>query len=92
MTRGGKICDNATKRDGSKICYEVWRHGWRHEAAVTQTASADVAGFILKLEQSGLAADAEIFRRAAMLHGVRDMEAIVKTALREWRAKREQSA
>jgi hypothetical protein len=92
MTRGGrKICDGTTKRGGSKISEQVWCRGWRHQAAATQTASAEVAGFIHKLEQNGLRDGAEIFRRAAMFHGVQNIEAIVQTALEGWRAKREQS-
>jgi hypothetical protein len=80
------------KRVDRPIGEKVWRRGWRHETAATQMASAEVARFIRNLEQDGLADSAEIFRQAAMLHGVQDIEAIVKTALRAWRAKREQSA
>lgn len=68
----------------------VWRKGWRREAAATQVAAADLAIFIHGLERDGLtAADADIFRRAAMKHGARNSRAIILTALGGWRARRE---
>ena len=67
----------------------VWRKGWRQHAARTQAASADLAAFIRKLENDDLAADADIFRRAAMKHGARNARMIVLAALRDWRARRE---
>ena len=74
------------------IAEKVWRKGWRREAAETQAASADLAAFIRNLENHGLAADAEIFRRAAMKHGARNARVIVLAALRDWRARREVAA
>ena len=69
----------------------VWGKGWQREAAETQATSAGLAAFIRKLEMEGLAADADIFLRAAMKHGARNAKAIILGALRGWRARREAS-
>lgn len=70
------------------ISQTVWRKGWQREATATQAAAADLAAFIRKLEIDGLAADADIFRRAAMKHGARNARAIVLAALRDWCTRR----
>jgi hypothetical protein len=75
-----------------RISEKVWRKGWQREATRTQAASALLAQLIRGLEDVGLVADAEVFRTSAMQHGAENFGAIVDTAAREWRGRREVSS
>jgi hypothetical protein len=69
MKRGsGKI------QGDSNICEQVWRSGWRREAAEPKPRPLTVAVFIRWLRQRGFHDSANIIRQVAMKNGVREIE------------------
>jgi hypothetical protein len=54
------------------ISKQVWRKGWRREAVETQAASAEAAALIGWLDERSFNESAEIIRKVAMRHGVRE--------------------
>jgi hypothetical protein len=70
------------KRGGRKTCDQVWRRGWRREAAETQAAATEVAAFIRWLQQRGLEDSAGIIRQTAMQHGVRETRVDLQSAVK----------
>jgi hypothetical protein len=64
------------------ISDEVWRKGWRREAAATQAASAELAASINWLKQNGYDDIAKTVREIAMQHGARNAAVAFGDALR----------
>jgi hypothetical protein len=69
-------------RPKTTISDEVWRKGWRREAAATQAASAELAATISWLEQNGYGDIAKNVREIAMQHGARNAAVAFGGALR----------
>jgi hypothetical protein len=64
------------------IAKQVWRKGWRQEAAATQAASAELAACLDWLEQNGFGDSAKTIREIAMEFGACKTVAAFGAALR----------
>jgi hypothetical protein len=78
----------------SRPASQVWRKGWKQEAAATQAASACIAEVIGLMQKSNLPESAEHIRQAAMIHGSRKAVALLQKGLMEvaLRARRREAA
>ena len=70
------------------ISDEVWRKGWRREAAQTQGASAEIAAMTSWCEKNGFRDTAKVIRDLAMQYGALKAQAALRRALQIVRGRR----
>jgi hypothetical protein len=70
------------------VAEQVWRKGWRQEAAATQAASAELAAMFDWLDQNGYGDTTKLIREIAMQHGARNAVFAFRDALNTVSGKR----